>query len=92
MCNWSPQGRRGGRLLVWVVQRAFPLLITAPPFPLGTRPCPTDSTPSSGGGHRIQVWVLAEQRSPATVSAPRAQEVPGMLVACSLGEDEDKTR
>ena len=53
----------------------FPLLITAPQFPLGTRSCPTDSTPNSGGGHRIQAWVLAAHRSPATVSAPRAEEV-----------------
>lgn len=92
MCNWGPQGRRCGRLLVWVVQHAFPLLITAPPFPLGTGPCPTDSTRNSGGGHRIQVWVLAVQCSPATVSAPRAEEMPWMLVACSLGEDGDETR
>ena len=91
MCNWGPQGGRCGRLLVWVVQHAFPLLTTAPQFPLGTRPCPTDSTPNSGGGHRIQAWVLAVQCSPATVSAPRAEEVPWMPVACSLGEDRGET-
>ena len=95
MYNWGPQGRQGGRLLVWVVQHPVPLLITAPRFPLGNRPCPTDSTPNSGGGHGIRVWALAVQCSPATVmaphSAPRVRKAPWMLVACSSGEDEDKT-
>lgn len=92
MCNWAPQGRRCGRLLVWVVQHVISTSDNRTPISFGDPLLP----------HRLhsQLWGWAQDSGLGTGCTPLPSHslcsqsrggAPWMLVACSLGEDRGET-
>ena len=79
---------------------SFPLLITAPQFPLENHPCPTDSTPNSGVAPWFRSGYCLCRVPPATVTGPAlylqslegAKDAGELLTGRGHAQDQANTR